>query len=330
MTELDDHNPPATPREQALHWFSKARLGVLSPQEQREFDAWRAANPEHDWQYRSLESLWSIADQLPDDEMRAVLDQVDAGAPASHSRRRLVMGMGATCAAAAVIGVVGRKVWLDAPLYTARFVTTKGERGQWRLPDGSILDLNTATQVAVAFYDQRRVVELIAGEALFSVSPDASRPFTVDAGHAQVLVTGTRFNVRRDRDAVSVAVQEGTVEFSAGPWWGRRAMRLTAGYVSRASDNEALVTPYRDDVAALVSWQRGRLVFQDTLLSQVVAELNRYLAQPLRLQDGRIGHMRISGTVGIDMPESVLDLLPEIAPVTVLRLENGASVLAAR
>jgi transmembrane sensor len=197
------------------------------------------------------------------------------------------------------------------------------------LPDGSVLDLNTATQVTVAYYEGRRVVALETGEALFSVSPDASRPFTVDAGRAEVLVTGTRFNVRRDADAVSVAVQEGTVEFSAGPWWRRETARLTAGFVSGTSPSQALVAPYQDNVAALVAWQRGRLVFRDQPLSEVVSELNRYLVRPLRLNDGRVGQIRISGTVGIDEPESVLDVLPEIAPVVVLRREDGSATLAA-
>lgn len=330
MTEPDDQNLCTTPRDQALHWFTKARLGTLSSQEQHECDAWRAADPEHDRQYRSLESLWKIADQLPKDEMRAIMVQGEEDASVFYRRRRFLIGAGAACTAALVIGVIGKSVWLGAPEFTAKFLTARGERKQFNLPDGSVLDLNTATQLTVAFYDNRRVVELVAGEALFSVSPDAARPFAVDAGRAEVLVTGTRFDVRRDEDAVTVAVEEGSVKFSAGPWWKRNTTRLTAGYVSRSSANEALVTPYQDNVAALVSWQRGRLVFQDTLLSQVVAELNRYLAHPLRLNDARVGNIRVSGTVGIDTPESVLDVLPEIAPVMVLRRGDGSAVLAAR
>ncbi len=329
MTEPDDLNPPTTPRDQALHWFTKSRLGTLSSQEQRECEAWRTASPENDREYRSLESLWKIADQLPQDEMRAIMDQTQEYAPAFHRRRRFMIGAGAACSAALVAGVVGNHLWQGTPEFTRQFLTARGERRRFDLPDGSVLDLNTATQVTVAFFENRRVVELASGEALFSVSPDAIRPFTVDAGRAEVLVTGTRFNVRRDEDAVTVAVEEGTVEFSAGPWWRRQTARLTAGYVSGTSADHALMTPYQDNVAVLVAWQRGRLVFRDQPLSEVVSELNRYLARPLQLNDGRVGRIRISGTVGIDVPESVLDVLPEIAPVVVLRREGGSAMLAA-
>jgi len=329
MTEPDDLNPLTTPRDQALHWFTKSRLGTLSAQEQRECEAWRAASPDNEREYRSLESLWRVADQLPHDEMRAIMDRTQEDIPAFYRRRRFMIGAGAACSAALVAGVVGNQLWRGTPEFTAQFLTARGERRNFDLPDGSVLDLNTATQVTVAYYEGRRVVALETGEALFSVSPDASRPFTVDAGRAEVLVTGTRFNVRRDADAVSVAVQEGTVEFSAGPWWRRETARLTAGFVSGTSPSQALVAPYQDNVAALVAWQRGRLVFRDQPLSEVVLELNRYLVRPLRLNDGRVGQIRISGTVGIDEPESVLDVLPEIAPVVVLRREDGSATLAA-
>ncbi|AHG62545.1 FecR family protein [Advenella mimigardefordensis] len=327
MTEPGDQTPSDVPFDQALHWFTKARLGTLSSQEKHEFEIWRAANVEHERQYRSLERFWETTDLLPRNEMRAIMDQSEVQTPMFSQRRRLMLGAGALCTAALAVGALGRNTWWSTPDFTTQFSTTKGERKRFYLPDDSVLDLNTATRVAVTFYDDRRVVQLVAGEALFSVSPDTARPFTVDAGRAQVLVTGTRFNVRRDDETVAVAVDEGAVEFSAGPWWKRNRTRLTAGYVSRASADGTLTTPYQDNVASLLSWQRGRLVFENTPLSQVVAELNRYLAFPLSTSNTHLGRIRISGTVGIDSPESLLTVLPQIAPVKVRRLADGRAVL---
>ncbi len=332
MTESGDQTSSSTPREQALHWFTMARLGTLTVQEQQAFDAWRAADAEHERQYRSLERVWETADLLPESEMRAIMETSEAEksglrTPVYANRRRLLLGAGSLGTAALAAGVFGRRFWWPEPEFTAQFSTVKGERKRFYLPDDSILDLNTATQVAVAFYDDRRQVQLIAGEALFSVSRDTARPFTVDAGSAEVLVTGTRFDVRRDDDAVTLAVEEGTVEFSTGPWWKRNRTRLSAGYVSRADTKGALTAPYQDDVSSRLSWQRGRLVFDNTPLSDVVSELNRYLAFPLSTSDTRLAHLRISGTVGIDSPEALLAVLPQIAPVKVRRLADGRAVL---
>ena len=83
-------------------------------------------------------------------------------------------------------------------------------------------------------------------------------------------------------------------------------------------------------MAAVTAWQRGRLVFRDTPLAQVVAELNRYLRSPLRIDDRKLAQLRVAGTLPIDEPESVLDVLPHIAPVIVLYAADGGAVLAPR
>ncbi|HBF25391.1 transmembrane sensor [Nitrosomonas europaea] len=142
-----------------------------------------------------------------------------------------------------------------------------------------------------------------------------------------MLVTSTQFDVRRNEDRVMVAVQAGSVEFSAGPWWRRKHALLTAGQVSVASPQDGLVSPYPDHIETITAWQRGRLIFRDVPLSDVAAELSRYLTRPLRVADARLGQLRISSTLSIETPEAALDILPEIAPVTVIRHVDGGAVL---
>lgn len=102
---------------------------------------------------------------------------------------------------------------LDHPAtYNAEFRTALGERRQVALPDGSLMDLNSRSVVAVHYVKGQRGIELKQGEAMFSVEHDTSRPFVVDAGAGQVTVTGTRFDVRRDDDQTRVVVEAGTVK----------------------------------------------------------------------------------------------------------------------
>lgn len=326
-----DSRPDAStaPRDEAARWFARERLGALDAKERQARDVWLAAHPENLRQYRAMQALWRVADGLPEHEMRAILAQ-PGDASAHPRRRRFVMGLTAACALTLAVGVIGPRLWSPAPEFTQSLATARGERKRVTLPDGSLLELNTDTQVRVALYADRRLVELLAGEALFTVSPDAARPFTVDAGDAQVLVTGTRFNVRRDGAAVALAVDEGSVAFSAGSWWNRTTRHLTAGYVAGYTPGTPLAAPHQENVAAVMAWQRGRLVFRDTPLAQVVAELNRYLRNPLRIDDSKLARLRVAGTLSIDEPESVLNVLPEIAPVIVLYPADGSAVLAPR
>lgn len=334
-TESDKHPSLRTsPHDQAVYWFSRERLGTLDDAARRERDAWLAANPAHARQYASVRAVWRVADTVPQADLRDMLGQTECNAqssgPVRPSRRRFAMGLSAACGLLATAGVLGPWLWAPEADFIQTLTTAKGERNRFVLPDGSLLELNTGTRAKVALHADRREVELLAGEILFTVSPDAARPFTVHTGQAQVRVTGTRFNVRREGDAVALAVQEGSVAFTAGPWWNRSTRNLTAGYVLRLAPGEPLASPHQENVAAITAWQRGRLVFRDTPLSQVVAELNRYLAEPLRIDDQELAQLRVAGTLPIDEPESVLAVLPRIAPVIVLYPADGGRVLAPR
>ncbi len=327
MPKHDNATPSNLPREQALDWFAREQLGTLAPHEQRERDAWLARDPANEREYRSLQQVWHVADHLPKDEMRAIMDSPDHGAR-RITRRHLLMGTGATFAAVAAGAWVSRPMWAESPVFTQRLLTARGERKQVELPDGSRLDLNTDTELSIAFYESHRSVDLLRGEALFAVHADKNRPFAVEAGSTQVLVTGTQFNVRREADEVTVAVREGSVQLSTGPWWRRERALLRAGQLSSALHN-SLVQFDKDRVEAMTAWQQGRIVFRDVPLSLVASELSRYLAQPVRVTDPQVAKLRISGTLSIEEPTAALAILPDIAPVKVARQADGSALLIA-
>lgn len=324
MTDPDDYSQARTPQDQAVHWFAKARLGGMTPAERHCFEQWRGASLENDRCYRELESAWALADQLPLEEMRSILARPEVlRAP---RRRQLLVGLGAagSLAVAGAAVLHGMRAQL---LYQGAFETRRGERRQVQLPDGSLLDLNTATRVQIAFHEDSRHVDLKSGEAVFTVRRDTARPFTVAAGQARIRVTGTRFGVRKDKHEVTVSVDGGSVEFSAGPWWKATQVRLGAGDIAHCEDG-AVSPPYQGDVATRLAWQRGRLVFHDQPLSQVVAELNRYMQQPIRVVDARVARLRVSGTLDINEPQAALELLPEIAPIALVSHKDGSVALA--
>lgn len=309
-------------REQAVYWVSRERLGSLDAAAR---DAWLARDPEHRRQYAAVQASMQATDVLDADALRALLDRANASA----SRRRMVLGGLGACAAA-VAGGIALHRYLPADVPTEVHATARGERRRVVLGDGSVLDLNTDTRVRVALHDTRREVSVEQGEVLFSVTHDALRPFVVRARDAEVRVTGTRFNVRLEGAAVTVALEEGSVQVAAGPWWRRKTAAMRPGEVLRHVDGEPLAAPAPGNVPAIVAWQRGRLVFADASLATVVDELNRYLRAPVRIADRQLATLRVAGTVPIDAPEAVFEVLPRIAPIRVERAADGSAVLKAR
>ncbi|MGH8187884.1 MAG: FecR domain-containing protein, partial [Steroidobacteraceae bacterium] len=57
------------------------------------------------------------------------------------------------------------------------------------------------------------------------------------------------------------------------------------------------------------SWRSGRLIFDGTPLSEVVAEFNRYNDVQLELEGERLSDERISGVFDADQPQALARFL---------------------
>jgi len=331
MTDPIDPDTLTDPRDAAAYWFARAHSEQMSQAERQQFEAWRRAHPSHDLEFRRARGIWNASAQLGEERLRALTQEpLAASSRRAPPRRRLVAGL-VLAGAAAVVAAVALPRWGEGdPGYAAQYATQLGQRQQVSLPDASIVDLNTATQLSVALHADRRVAELKSGEATFSVTPDASRPFYVEAGGVTIRVTGTRFNVRRDADVVRVAVESGTVAVQSGHWWSRSQVLLTAGQGTRTAQDGRLSPSEKLDVANLLAWQRGRAVFRDVPLSEAVSEMNRYGHAPIRVSGNDVAAMRISGVFSVDNPKAFLDLLPAIAPVRVQSGADGSALIVRR
>jgi len=348
-------------RERAAYWLTRIHSGEATHAEVDACAAWRRADPAHDRMYRSMDYVWRASQHLPEQQLRALLDSrgaamhADRGSdtvtdgatgqrPAkdktkaeakaithpSLSRRRFAYGAGAV-SAAAVAALLLPTLRSDPAQYEATFETALGERRQIALPDDSVVDLNGKTHLRVALYGDRREVELLAGEAFFSVRRDTARPFTVQAGEALVTVTGTRFDVRRDAASVDVSVESGSVNVATGPWWHKRRRDLVADQAVRVDTDRRISDVTRVTTRNITAWREGKIVFKDAPLALVVAEVNRYLALPAQFDAAPLADFRIAGVFNLDAPQAVLEALPAIAPVRVLRMPDGAlRIVAAR
>ena len=91
-----------------------------------------------------------------------------------------------------------------------------GEQRQLELPDGSVIYLNTNSQVQIDYTATTRNILLLQGEAHFDVAKNPGRPFNVYAGGGLVQAVGTAFTVFfKDDEAIDVTVTEGKVALSA-------------------------------------------------------------------------------------------------------------------
>ena len=240
--------------------------------------------------------------------------------------------------------------------------TARGEMRSMMLADGSQIDLNAKSAVRVEVTPYRRHVEVVAGEALFTVAKDRERPFTVAAGTMSVEVVGTRFNVRRDllgdTDRTALTVLEGRVRVAAldNPW-GQREGRLGDAMESSpvSNDMEPANPPLADtqpsilelamgdrvvvedgvvgarstaNLDAVTAWLDRRLVFEEAPLPEVLMEFNRHTAtEQLELAAPGLASRKITGVFDARRSNALLAFLEQQPGVSLERKGNVIRVV---
>lgn len=191
--------------EEAIGWFVRLGAEPCSEAERRKFEQWVAQSEAHRAAYARTESLWRHLDGL---------HEVAAPSLAAARKRRPRRHIASTMAVIIVLAgsvMAAWHWWPQEEIRMTEYVTARGEQRRVSLPDGSTIDLNTATHLTVRWSDRRREVDLTEGEALFNVAHESARPFLVRVGALAIRDLGTRFDVYRKPEEVAVSVLEGTV-----------------------------------------------------------------------------------------------------------------------
>ena len=301
-----------TVRDDAARWFVRLQEPAIEADEQQRFDAWLNEHPQHRDEFQLLQGLWSAADLLP--------------AP----RRPLLRYAVAASVLAVALGL-GLFSGLNHPGgYSAEFATALFERKHVALPDGSVIDLNSRSRLQVRFEQDRRLIELSEGEAMFSVAHDTARPFVVEAGSGKVTVTGTRFDVRRDVAQTRVAVEQGTVKVQGRDAADDQFISLSAGLGTHVDAQGQVAAAYAVNPAELTAWRSGKLVFNNASLSEVAAEVSRYREKPLTVTNPAVASLRLTSVFKSDNTDALLKALPSILPVAVRTLADGSQEIIAK
>ncbi|MEQ6119616.1 FecR domain-containing protein [Reichenbachiella sp. MALMAid0571] len=165
--------------------------------------------------------------------------------------------------------------------------TPKGKKTQIRLPDGTMVKLNSNSYLEYPknFGDERRIK--LIGEAFFDVVRDPSRPFIVESENLNVRVLGTSFNIKAyPYDAVySVAVKSGLVSVSDQSKSKNTVItELKANEVVDYMHNTGEFKAYeiRDD--QFFAWKDGILVFQKADFDEIIERLEKWYGVEFELQ----------------------------------------------
>ena len=356
--------------DMASEWFARARDRELSQLERREFARWLKESPVHVEEYLAITRLWGDVGQL-NELPAAACEPASAGAvgnvvelagrsenhrhvqdlqtgpghamsPPWGRRRRAAAG--ASFVAFALLAGLG---WWHVDDSAENHVTARGEQRSLVLEDGTVVELNTSSEIRVDYNASARNVTLVRGEGFFDVQEDASRPFVVRAGDSEIRVHGTRFNVYMQMRETTVTVLEGNVtvltalasedhEDSVGaineadPVDESGGLGVTlVGGEQAIIDNETnrISTAPLSNLEQAVAWTDRRLVFDDSRLDQILSEFARYNDFNYVISGDGVATLKFTGVFDTQDPESFISYLEFHADVSISR-ENGVVVVS--
>lgn len=326
MTDLRSDTEARLLAEQAAQWLADLndQGEVLEPA----FIEWLRQSPRHVEEFLFASSIWNEVAQLrsPQFDVDALVARalaeteqsnvvalpnapLESAEPASLHRqqrqRRWLAGLAASVLVMLAVALSVSPGWRD-PAYS----TTLGEQRSIALADGSVIHLNTRSRVEVHYSERERTVNLVEGEALFSVQANAARPFVVNVEDMQVRALGTEFNVYRRARGTEVAVRSGKVQITKAAHLEARThdeppTLLTAGQTAHI-EADGRTSKIDADMEAALAWRDRRLVFVGEPLETVAAEFNRYNRRQIQIEGTHAQRKLLSGTFRADDPESLL------------------------
>jgi transmembrane sensor len=220
--------------------------------------------------------------------------------------------------AAIVGGLWGPNLLRPPPPAWTVYNNVKGQIRRVVLADKSVLELNGASQVRVVYEDDDRRAAMGQAEAALTMTPSEDRPFRISSGDRVVETAGGEINILRETSQngarTVLTIRKGQVRVYPED---RAAESLNAGAGQEVSWIDGQDPPVLRHVNAAnaFAWQTHRLAYDKAPLSQVVADLNRYVARPIRIADPSLAGLAYSGVLNIEGEDMMLKKLAAVLPI---------------
>ena len=337
-------NDLAIIEEQAAEWLlyleDEQKIAQNIPNHYpKELNDWLAESVVHREVFEKMQHFWAISTQLDSGFVAQQLTELDSIAAAnSKPIYRSLVGYLAIAATFLLFGfiffmeqeqpvletTVASTANRQAVQVSNAFYRTKiNEHRTITLADNSQVDLGANSQLAVRYNDKSRELILYQGEALFNVSKDKQRPFTVRYQNSEVKALGTVFNVRANLTSIRVDVLEGSVSVKQ-----QEAVTLTQGQAVEITESGTITHSKAQGDALTMAWQKGYLVYQNARLGDVLNDITRYSEIQVDLTNQQLAKLTYNGTFLTSEIDAWLNSLEKIYPITVTRKDKIFTISA--
>lgn len=318
-------------RETAIAWFIRIRDSEADDAIRSKFEQWLMSNKSHQQAYADISKMWDSFDSNTDLQRLAGVAEQNVFL---HKRERSKLikkyiACGIAAIAIGFSGLWGFQTWRALPTMEMIAHSEFGSVNSQKLDDGTLLTMNSGSEIEVTYYRNRRLVKLKQGEAIFEVARDENRPFVIDSGKAQITVLGTRFAVNRLKKMVRISVDHGTVRVeqrNADGTINPDFLILRDGEVAEVENMSKKPVHVQRQASDAFAFQKGMVIFEEAGIEEIAETLSRYRRLPIIVEQPINRKVHISSMLKTDSIETFINQLPEMAPINILQT-NQATVI---
>lgn len=297
------------PLEEAATWYARLQADEA---ELTAFEAWRGSNPKN---AVAFAKIVAANESLRPDQVKGL----------NHlalyplwTRRNLFF----------VLGFLGATILFSLLCYLfyfrsrGRSETKQGEVRMLALARNLNIELNTKTRIEWQASASAIQLTLQEGEVFIRQAPGAIVCRLLCQGRVVVLSAG-EYLARLNGQTLDLLVLRGEAEIP--PKGSEKTVVrlhpqqsvLLGSKVAPPRILSASQTQFR------TGWRQGYVDLDGQILSEVIAEYNRYLDKPIRIADPEIGGLRLAGRFSLKDPKPFLEGLRQSFGVNVVTDEEG-------
>ncbi|MEC5319237.1 DUF4880 domain-containing protein [Brenneria populi subsp. brevivirga] len=305
--------------QEAREWLVRLTSGSATTSDAAAFRQWLAQSPEHHDAFAAMRGVWRQLGPLLETAPARAEPTAKAAFNINRGRRAfLATAMGA----AGILAAHQLLDWPALPGLESDFSTAAGEQKSIRLQRDIALDMNTRTQIDMLASDPQSVaLALRAGEA--EVRAESAGEVSVRAGASTLVARGTWFNILYLDDNVSVTCIVGRVQVQCR----EGSLTLQPGEQARYAHSR-LLPAARADLRKVLAWRQRQVVFDNTSLRDVIAEVNRYRKGRIVLLNKTLARRQVQARFTLDQLDDVIDLIQRAYGARVTTLPGDIILLS--
>jgi len=227
----------------------------------------------------------------------------------TNTMLKTVMRIAAVFATVFMLGIVGYYFFVrdtnSSSNVFVEIIVPLGSQEEIKLPDGSVVLLNAGSSLSYpSDYGKKSRNVHLTGEGYFKVLT-AKNIFTVNTEQAQIVVTGTEFNVRAylDEDKMETTLIRGEIAVKKE---GSETVSMTSGQKLSVKGNEIIVKQLDPETAeAEASWKEKEWRIEAMTLNDLAIRLSKRFDVNIHVNEN-VKNIHFSGTFKNETLEEML------------------------